>query len=135
MLGIFGLFGRSRDTQRLDRALRSAGVHPRLVPDAVKIIARSTPPRPLPALAAAWNGIRRPLDLADWPHSNRMQSPWRGSAVRTSGAKAAASSSPAARAAETRAASNSAVSMNDMGIGGENRNARGARKVQLVMDG
>lgn len=37
MLGIFGLFGRSRETQRLDHALRAAGLHPRLVPDAVKI--------------------------------------------------------------------------------------------------
>jgi hypothetical protein len=37
MLGIFGIFGRSQDIQRLDRAFRSFGLHPRLVADAVKI--------------------------------------------------------------------------------------------------
>jgi len=31
------LFGRSREVKRLDDALRSAGLHPALVPDAVKI--------------------------------------------------------------------------------------------------
>jgi hypothetical protein len=37
MLGIFTLFGRSREVQRLDVALRAAGLHPGLMPDAVKI--------------------------------------------------------------------------------------------------
>lgn len=37
MLGLFGIFGRSQEVQRLDRALRTAGLHPRLMPDAVKI--------------------------------------------------------------------------------------------------
>ena len=39
MVGIFSLFGRSQDQQLLDQALRTAGLHPRLVPDAVKITA------------------------------------------------------------------------------------------------
>lgn len=37
MLGLFGLFGRSKDLQRLDRALRAQGLHPRLMPDAAKL--------------------------------------------------------------------------------------------------
>jgi hypothetical protein len=37
MLGMFGIFGRSQEIKRLDDALRAAGLHPRLVPDAVKI--------------------------------------------------------------------------------------------------
>ena len=37
MLGVFTLFGRSREVQRLDVALRTAGLHPALMPDAVKI--------------------------------------------------------------------------------------------------
>lgn len=37
MLGLLELFGASRPVQRLDRALRAVGVHPRLVPGAVKI--------------------------------------------------------------------------------------------------
>jgi hypothetical protein len=37
MLGLFGLFGRSHDLQRLDKALRGVGLHPRLVPEAVKL--------------------------------------------------------------------------------------------------
>lgn len=37
MLGIFGIFGRSQEMQRFDQALRSAGLNPRLVSDAVKI--------------------------------------------------------------------------------------------------
>jgi hypothetical protein len=37
MLGIFGLFGRSREMQRFDDALRAAGLHPRIVPEAVKL--------------------------------------------------------------------------------------------------
>lgn len=37
MLGIFGIFGRSQDMQRFDQALRTAGLNPRLVSDAVKI--------------------------------------------------------------------------------------------------
>lgn len=39
MLGFFGIFGRSRDLQRLDQAVRAAGVHPRLIPEAVKLTA------------------------------------------------------------------------------------------------
>jgi len=34
---MFGLFGRSQEIQNLDAALRAAGVHPRTIPDAVKI--------------------------------------------------------------------------------------------------
>jgi hypothetical protein len=34
---MFGIFGRSQDMQTLDRALRSAGLTPRGVPDAVKL--------------------------------------------------------------------------------------------------
>ncbi|MSP95096.1 MAG: hypothetical protein EXR00_07460 [Alphaproteobacteria bacterium] len=37
MLGLFGIFGRSQEIQRLDRAFRAAGLHPRIVADAVKI--------------------------------------------------------------------------------------------------
>jgi len=37
MIGLFGIFGRSRDLQRLDQALRSVGLNPRLVPEAVKL--------------------------------------------------------------------------------------------------
>src|ERR1700741_1297773 len=36
-LGLFGVFGRSGDLRMLDQALRSAGLHPALVPDAVKL--------------------------------------------------------------------------------------------------
>ena len=37
MLGLFNLFGRSDDLKALDQALRAAGVHPRTVPEAVKL--------------------------------------------------------------------------------------------------
>jgi len=37
MFGLSALFGRSREVRRLDDALRAAGLHPNLVPDAVKI--------------------------------------------------------------------------------------------------
>ena len=37
MLGLFGIFGRSRDLQRLDRALLGVGLSPPLVPEAVKL--------------------------------------------------------------------------------------------------
>ncbi|PJK27427.1 hypothetical protein [Minwuia thermotolerans] len=37
MLGFLELFGASRPVQRLDSALRAVGVHPRLVPGAVKL--------------------------------------------------------------------------------------------------
>ena len=37
MLRLFSLFGRSADMNALDDALRSRGVHPILVPDAVKL--------------------------------------------------------------------------------------------------
>lgn len=36
-LGLFGIFGRSSDLRQLDRALRSVDLHPRLVPEAVKL--------------------------------------------------------------------------------------------------
>jgi len=38
-LGFLGLFGRSEDLRSLDKALRDADLHPRLVPDAVKLTA------------------------------------------------------------------------------------------------
>lgn len=37
MLGLFGIFGRSHDLKSLDKALRAVGLHPRLVPEAVKL--------------------------------------------------------------------------------------------------
>jgi hypothetical protein len=37
MLGLFGIFGRSHDLKFLDKALREVGLHPRLVPEAVKL--------------------------------------------------------------------------------------------------
>jgi hypothetical protein len=37
--GLFGLFGRSPDLRQLDGALRSVDLHPRLVPEAVKLAA------------------------------------------------------------------------------------------------
>jgi len=37
MLGLFGVLGRSRDLQRLDASLRDRGLHPHLMPDAVKL--------------------------------------------------------------------------------------------------
>src|SRR6056297_728075 len=37
MLGLFNLFGRSRELVALDRELREAGLHPRTVPEAVKL--------------------------------------------------------------------------------------------------
>jgi hypothetical protein len=38
-LGLFGIFGRSSDLRQLDQALRSVDLHPRLVPEAVKLTA------------------------------------------------------------------------------------------------
>jgi len=38
-LGLFGIFGRSADLRQMDQALRSVDVHPRLVPEAVKLTA------------------------------------------------------------------------------------------------
>lgn len=37
MFGLFGAMGRSREMQQLDHAVRAAGLHPRLMPEAVKI--------------------------------------------------------------------------------------------------
>lgn len=37
MLGIFHLFGRSADLKALDQALQDSGLHPRAVPEAVKL--------------------------------------------------------------------------------------------------
>ncbi len=36
-LGLFGVFGRSEDLKQLDSALRSVDLHPRMVPEAVKL--------------------------------------------------------------------------------------------------
>jgi hypothetical protein len=36
-LGLFGVFGRSGELRALDQALRAAGLHPALIPDAVKL--------------------------------------------------------------------------------------------------
>lgn len=36
-LGFFGLFGRSEDLRRLDRALRAVDLHPAVVPEGVKL--------------------------------------------------------------------------------------------------
>ena len=38
-LGLFGIFGRSGDLRQMDQALRSVDVHPKLVPEAVKLTA------------------------------------------------------------------------------------------------
>ncbi len=60
MLGLFGMFGRAPELQRLDQALRDGGLHPRLVPEAVKLTtlkllqeACGADPGPLPYAAAA----------------------------------------------------------------------------------
>ena len=37
MLGLFQLFGRSPELRALDHALRETGLHPRIVPEAVKL--------------------------------------------------------------------------------------------------
>ena len=37
--GFLGIFGRSEDLRQFDRALRSVDLHPRLVPEAVKLAA------------------------------------------------------------------------------------------------
>jgi hypothetical protein len=37
MLGLFGIFGRSRDLQRFDQSLLGVGLNPRFVPEAVKL--------------------------------------------------------------------------------------------------
>ena len=36
-LGLFGIFGRSPELRQLDQCFRSVDVHPRLVPEAVKL--------------------------------------------------------------------------------------------------
>jgi hypothetical protein len=38
-LGLFGIFGRSADLRQMDQALRAVDVHPKLVPEAVKLTA------------------------------------------------------------------------------------------------
>ncbi len=40
MLGFFGIFGRSHELRRLDQAVRAVGLHPVLVPEAVKLTTR-----------------------------------------------------------------------------------------------
>jgi hypothetical protein len=37
MLGLFGIFGRSQELQRLDKALMGVGLHPRFVTESVKL--------------------------------------------------------------------------------------------------
>ena len=37
--GLFGIFGRSSDLRQLDQALRAVDLHPRLMPEAVKLTA------------------------------------------------------------------------------------------------
>ncbi len=37
MFGFLGIFGRSRELQRLDQAVRAVGLYPGLVPEAVKL--------------------------------------------------------------------------------------------------
>ena len=37
MLGLFGIFGRSVDIQRVDDSLRAFGLHPNRMPEAVKL--------------------------------------------------------------------------------------------------
>ncbi len=37
MFGFLGMFGHSRELQHLDQAVRAVGLHPRLVPEAVKL--------------------------------------------------------------------------------------------------
>ncbi len=39
MLGLFGIFGRAHELRRLDDALQAVGLHPRRVPEAVKLTA------------------------------------------------------------------------------------------------
>ena len=36
-IGLFGIFGRSGDLRQVDQALRAVDLHPRLVPEAVKL--------------------------------------------------------------------------------------------------
>jgi hypothetical protein len=36
-IGLFGIFGRSSDLRQVDQALRALDIHPRLVPEAVKL--------------------------------------------------------------------------------------------------
>ena len=36
-IGLFGIFGRSSDLRQVDQALRAVDLHPRLVPEAVKL--------------------------------------------------------------------------------------------------
>lgn len=38
-IGFFGMFGRSQDLRRLDRAMREAGLHPALIPEGAKLAA------------------------------------------------------------------------------------------------
>ena len=58
-LGLFGIFGRSSDLRQMDQALRSVDVHPRLVPEAVKLTAvallkdHAIGPEPAPQAYAA----------------------------------------------------------------------------------
>jgi hypothetical protein len=59
MIGFFGIFGRSSELRRLDQALREVDLHPRSVPEAVKVTAlkllkeaHGEKPEP-PAFAAA----------------------------------------------------------------------------------
>ncbi len=60
MLGLFGIFGRSHELQRLDQTLRGGGLDPRPVPEAVNLTtlkllkeAGGANPGPRPYAAAA----------------------------------------------------------------------------------
>ena len=59
---MFGIFGRSQEMQNLDGALRAAGVHPRTIPDAVKI---TTLKQLKEANGGARSNLRELADAAD----------------------------------------------------------------------
>jgi len=58
MLGLFGMIGRSKELQLLDQALRDVSLHPRFVPEAIKLTTMKllkeagVEPRPYDATAA-----------------------------------------------------------------------------------
>lgn len=54
-LGFLGLFGRSEDLRRLDRALRAVDLHPALVPEGVKLAIVNL-------MKDRWPGQKPPVD-------------------------------------------------------------------------
>lgn len=58
MLGLFGMIGRSKELQLLDQALRGVSLHPRFVPEAIKLTTvkllkqSNLEPRPYDGVAA-----------------------------------------------------------------------------------